>query len=103
MTVLARAISLHNTATRVAVVLVIAALLLGFAMVTTPSASASQQQGFEAETVIPAAGAGDDDPFATSDADLAVAILLPGFFLAVTVGIIVWAWSRRETDGDRQE
>lgn len=101
MTLLARMMTLHNTTKRIGLTLAVAALLLGFVMATTPSASAAEQQGFEVQTVTPAAGGGDDDdPFATSDADIAVAVLLPGFFLALTVGLIGWVWSRRATDED---
>ncbi len=103
MPVPARMIALHNTTKRIGLTLAVAALLLGLVMVTAPGASASEQQGFEVQTVAPAAGGDDDDPFATSDADLAVAVLLPGFFLALTVGLFGWVWSRRETDEDGNE
>ena len=102
MPVPARMIALHNMTKRIGLTLAVVALLLGFVMVTTPAASAAEQQGFEVQTVTPAAG-DDDDPFATSAADLAVAVLLPGFFLMLTVGLIAWVWSRRETDGDGNE
>ena len=37
----------------------------------------------------------DEDPFHVSDNELAVAILLPGFFLVLTAAVIGWAWSAR--------
>ncbi len=56
-----------------------------------------------ADVTQPPAAAGDeagDDPFAVSDDELAVAIFLPGFFVTVTVLMVVLAVKARVKNMD---
>ena len=70
-------------------------------MLSSPADAADANSTPDAAYLIPAAGDdASDDPFSVSDDQLAVAIFLPGFFVALTVITVVWAVRSRIKNGE---
>ena len=83
-----------------AVSLAIAAFVATGVLLSSPADAANVDSAADATYLIPAAGDdASDDPFSVSDNQLAVAIFLPGFFIALTVITVVWAVRSRAKNG----
>jgi hypothetical protein len=81
--------------------LAIAAFVATGVILSSPAGAATVDSTVDATYLIPAAGDdAADDPFGVSDNQLAVAIFLPGFFVALTLITVVWAVKGRVKSGD---
>jgi len=83
----------------VSIVALSVALVVGWTLSGSSVAAAGTDGVLTEPPVVDRAGDEEsDDPFHVSDSQLAVAILLPGFFLLVTGATVAWAVSRRARD-----